>query len=258
MYNLLISLGLGAALFVLGWLVAGTWVAGFIPALIGTGVAYFLLARRTGKQLEALLGEAMVEFNAGNIDKGRDIVKSGFELGKWQFLVSQQLHAQLGALSYMQQDFKTARVHLEQAWSRHWQSQAMLAALDHRSGKHKDALERMDKAKSAGGKDACFWGLYVWYAYSAKDNDLALKVVNEGLKQVEGSQGLKQLADVIRNGRRLKTNLFRAFQPTWYQFFPEHMPRKMLMEMAKAQGHGQQPRKGQYMVPQPRMPGKPR
>lgn len=257
MYNLLISLGIATVLFVLGWVVAGTWVAGFVPAILGLGIAYFLLARRSGKQLEALLKRAMVEFEQGRVERGRAIVEEGFALGKWQFLVKEQLHAQLGALAYMQRDFKTARTHLEQAWSRHWQSQAMLAALEHRDGEHEAALARMDKAKGAGGKDAVFWALWVWYAYSAKDKDKALKVVNQGLDQVKDSPGLKALADVIRNDKRLKTNIFRAFQPAWYQYFPEHMPRSMMMEMARQQGMGG-PRKGQYTVPAPRMGGKPR
>lgn len=258
MYNLLIALGIATVLFVLGWAVGGSWVAGFIPALLGLGVAYFLLARRTGKQLETLLKSAMVEFEKGRVEPGKAIIMQGFELAKWQFLIKEQLHAQLGALAYMQQDFKSAREHLSQAWSRHWQSQAMLSALDHRDKNHAAALERMEKAKSVGGKDAAFWALWVWYAWSADDKDLALKVVNMGLDQVKDSPGLKQLADVIRNDKKLKTNVFRAFQPTWYQFFPEHMPRSMMMEMARQQGVGQPQGRRGYSAPQPRFTGKPR
>jgi len=255
MYNLAIALGIATVLFALGTVVGGTWIAGFIPALLALVIAYFLLARRTGRQLETLLKSAMVEFEKGRVEKGRKIVEGGFALGKWQFLVKEQLHAQLGALAYMQRDFKSARTHLAKAWSRHWQSQAMLAALDHRDGKSTEALAIMDKAKGSGKKDPTFWALYTWLAYDSGDKDQALKVVNEGLVKLEDSAALKQLADIIRNDKRLKTNFFRAFQPTWYQFFPEHMPRSMMMQMA-AQQQGQQ--RGGKTFPQPRFGGKPR
>ena len=57
MYNLLISLAIASAFFALGWGVAGSLVAGFIPAMIAFGIAYFLLGRRTLRQLQALMAE---------------------------------------------------------------------------------------------------------------------------------------------------------------------------------------------------------
>ena len=57
MYNLLISLAITAACFLIGWVVTGSVVAGVIPGLLGFGIGYFMLGRRTLRQLQALMAE---------------------------------------------------------------------------------------------------------------------------------------------------------------------------------------------------------
>ena len=189
MYNLLISIAVGIVLFVVTGLIGGNWLAGIIPALLGLGIVYFLLARRSGQQLQAIMERAMAEFQAleghpqprtqreanklmalqkEKIAKGRAIMEEGFKLSRWQFLVDQQIHAQIGAIEYMQQNYDTAREHLEKAWSRHWQAQAMLACMDFRDKKIDEALTRMEGADGAGGSDALFWGIYAWIAYKER------------------------------------------------------------------------------------------
>ena len=158
MYNLLIALALGAAAFVGGWRWLNSLTAGVIPGTLVLGIAYFYLARRTGRQLQALMETAMAEFQAQRVEKGRKIVEAGFALSRWQFMVEGQLHAQLGAIAYLQRDFKTARTHLSKTWTRNWHAQAMLSCIDHREKKHQDAVERMEKAKGGGKKDPPDYG----------------------------------------------------------------------------------------------------
>lgn len=246
MYNLAISLGIAALAFALGALAAG-WLAGILPALLAAVVAYFLLARRTGRQLETLMKQAGEAIQKGKIDRGRKLMEQGFALAPWQFLIKEQIHAQLGAIDYLQRRFGSARKHLERSWSRNWMSMAMLACIDHREGKHDAALERMEKTTGPGGKDPIFWALYAWLAVEAGDQDKALDVLNRGLGKNAESEGLKALSDLVRNKKRIKPQkAFSAFAPGWYQFFPEHMPRSQMMQM---QG-GQRP--GGYGYPQPK------
>jgi tetratricopeptide (TPR) repeat protein len=238
MYNLLLALALAAVVYVLvGWW-AG-WIAGFLPAIIVLLVAYVLLARRSGRQLEAIFKRAMKEMEGGRVDQGRKIIEEGFALSRWQFLVGAQIHAQLGSIDYLQKNFKSARKHLEKAWSRHWQAQAMLAAIDHREGDNAKALERLEKLKSAGAKEAVYWGLFAYVAMQAGDTDKALKVLDQGQQQLPSSDSIKNMANQVRNKKDVK---MKPFAPGWYQFFPEHIPKESLM----------QARRPGYTYPQPR------
>jgi tetratricopeptide (TPR) repeat protein len=245
MYNLLISLALSLLGYAVGALVAG-WLAGFLPAIIVLLTAYFFLARRTGRQLEALMKQAGDAFQAQKLDRGRELLQQGFALAKWQFLVAEQLHAQLGAVDYLQRNWKGAREHLEKSWSRNWMSQAMLACLDHREGKPAEALARMEKATGPGGGDPSFWAVYGWLALESGDRDKAVAVLAQGLKKNEASKPLAELADAVRNKKRIRPDKqFAGFAPGWYQFFPEHIPPQQVAQMTGQKAPG-------YSYPAPR------
>jgi len=228
-------------MFVLGQLVAGGWVGGIIPALIAMGITYYFLARRTGKQLEVLVHAAVAEFQAGRLAKGRTMLESGFELGKWQFLIKEQIHAQIGSIEYMQRNFKAARSHLNKSWKRNWSAQAMLASIDYREKKMDKALERMEKAEAGGRKDPLYWALYAFIAVEAGKRDQALEVLSRAVDKVPDSKALKSMADSVRNKKKLK---MKAFAPGWYNFFPEQMPRQMATQSM--------PKRGGYSYPMPR------
>jgi tetratricopeptide (TPR) repeat protein len=238
MYNLLLALGIGVVVYALVAWYAG-WIAGFLPAVIVLVVAYFLLARRSGRQLEAIFKRAVKEFENNRVEQGRKIFEEGFALAPWQFLVAAQIHAQLGSIDYLQQNFKAARKHLEKAWSRNWQAQAMLAAIDHREGNNAAALERLEKLQSAGAKEAVYWGLFAYIASKAGDADKALQVLDLGQQQLPSSDSLKNMANQVRNKKDVK---MKPFAPGWYQFFPEHIPREALMQTQRPG----------YTYPQPR------
>ena len=124
-------------------------------------------------------------------------------------------------------------------------SQAMLACLEHRQGNNDAALARFDKTTGPGGDDPIFWALYGWVALETGDRDKALVALTEGIRKNEASQALKDFADLVRNKKRIKPDKsFAPFAPGWYQFFPEHMPRR---EVMAAQGV-----KPGYQYPQPR------
>ena len=241
MYNLIIALIIASAAFALGMSVAGSLIAGFVPGAIALLIAYFLLARRTGNQFRVVAEHAAVEFQAGRFEPGLRLMESCLDLSKWQFGIAGQVHGQIGMLMYMQRKWDEARTHLGQAWGRDWRARSMLAALDHRQGNKEKALSAMADLKGHGGKDPVFWALYAYLAVESKRRDLALKMVNEGLKKCENSPGLIGLQKAIANKKKLK---MKAFAPTWYQYFPEQMPRSMMTQ--NSQQH-----KG-MSIPQPR------
>lgn len=269
MYNLAISIGLGTVGFLLGWLGGNTWVAGIFPAFIVLLASYFLLARRSGRQLEAIMRRAMAEVEAlkpeklaaiaqrtrsekavrdaqqAALQKVRAIMNEGFALAPWQFLVASQLHAQIGALDYQEGNYAEARKHLEKTWTRNWMAQVQLAAIDWREDRKAEALKRLEKAKGGGDKEPLFWGVYAWMALESGDKDRALALVAEGQKKLPNNKPLGEFADAIRNQKRVQP---RVFGDAWYQFFPEHITEAEKQAMAQ---RFMQP-KGQYRPPMPR------
>ena len=233
MYNLLIALGISAVAFALGMTIAGTMVAGFVPGGIALLIAYFFLARRSGKKFQQIAERSASEFQNGRFEPGLKLMESALLIGKWQFGIAGQVLGQIGMLMYMQRKFKLARTHLDQSWKRDWRARTMLAALDHREGKKDAALDRMSNLVKHGGKDPIFWALYAYIAVEAKKREVALEVLNDGLKKCSDSPGLKELRQSVANKRKLK---MKPFAPTWYQYFPEQMPRSMMTQHAQQQG----------------------
>ena len=223
MYNLLISLGVGAAAFGLGAL-GGKWVYGFAPAMLVAPVVFFFLARRSGKQLEAIMAKAMVELQDGRAKAAKDAIKSGYPIGKWQFLVEKQINAQLGALEYVQRNYRAARPLLEKAWSRNWQAQGMLAVIDARDKKHDEAIARLDKASFLGKKEPVMWALWVWLLLDAKQTVEAQRKVAQAVNDCESNKTLKELQSAIANDKMKRFKWGKVFGQAWYQFFPEQVP----------------------------------
>jgi len=240
MYNLLISIAIAAASFGLGMSVAGHWIAGFLPAVLALFISYFLLARRTSSQLQAVLELTTKALQRQRVDDARRLLDGARSLGRWQFLVEAQIEAQLGALAYLERDFGRARKHLEKAFSRNWSAQGMLASIYFREGEVDKAVERLEKASGFAKKEALFWGLYGYILAQSKRQDEALAVVARGLKVMPDNEALKGLQKAISNRRKIR---MKAFGQSWYSFFPEQFPARRYQHQAQ-QGRGfPQPRR---------------
>jgi tetratricopeptide (TPR) repeat protein len=245
MINLLLAVLAGTAAFGLGTL-AGSWTYGIVPAVLVLPVAYFLLARRIGRQLEAVMAAVGEDLQGGKTAPARQKLQAARALGRWQFLIDQQVNAQLGAIEYFSRNYKAARPLLQKAWARNWQAVGMLAALELRSGNKTVAVTEMEKAAKYGRKDACMWGLYAYTLLETGDRDRALAVVSQGLKVLDANPALKDLKQAIANNRMKKFKWGKAFGQAWYSFWPEQLPKKQLM--AAQQGQMQ----GRKSFPQPR------
>ncbi len=221
MYNLLIAGGVSVLAFGAGWL-AGSWTYGIFPAVLVFGIAYVLLARRTGRQLEQVMARVQESLSKGKVKPAKKILEEALPLGTWQLLVSQQIYAQLGALEYIQQHWSKARPLLGKAWSRNWQASAMLAALDLRQGKQDAALERLGKMKLLGRKEPLMWGVTTYIRLKAEGAESALKTVAEARKVLPDSGPLKELQQALANDR-MKKFKWNVFGQGWYQFYPEHV-----------------------------------
>ncbi len=245
MINLLLALLAGAAAFGLGAL-AGNVTYGIVPAVLVFPLVYFLLARRIGRKLQAVMEEVAVDLQGGKPDPAKAKLEAARALGRWQFLIDQQVNAQLGAIEYFSRNYKAARPLLQKAWARNWQAVGMLAALELRSNNKDLAVEHMEKAAKYGRKDPTMWALYAYTVLETGDRDRALSVVSEGLKVCDGNGPLKDLKSAIANNRMKKFKWGKAFGQSWYSFWPEQIPRKQLMAAQQGQ------LKGRKSFPQPR------
>jgi len=221
--NLLISIGLALAAFGLGAL-SGKWTYGLAPALFVFPVAFFLLARRTSKQVEAILGAAMAALQQRKIDEAKQLLESARPLARWQFLVNEQLNAQLGAIEYLQRNTSAARPLLEGSWSRNWQAMGMLAVILHREGNTAEGLAKLAKAEYFASKEPLYWGLRAWLHLEIGQRDQALAVTVEGLGGTDGSEALKQLRGAIANDKLKGMRWDQVFGQAWFSFFPDMVP----------------------------------
>ena len=227
MYNLLISLAAGLA--VTRAIRFGTnvgWVGSILPGLLALGVAYFVLARRSWKQLEALMGTVQKELMAQKFDRALQTLQGGFALAPWQFLVASQIHSQIGVLRYVRQDFAAAQPHLEKSFSRHGIARAMLAVTHYR----KKDLEKMrkifDEAAKDNKKEGLIFAAWAWIEEKEGRHDEAIAVLARGLKSNPGDEKLKAAAQTLQNDKRLK--LGKLYGEQWFQFHLEKMPPQMV------------------------------
>lgn len=255
MLNLVKSLAIAVVAYILGWLVASSWVAGFLPALLFGGGAYVWFARASMKKLEVIALQAGQAAQAGNVAAARQQLEAALALGKEQFLVAEQVHGQLGMLDYMEAmqpcveavamgkrppaltvigaKLGLAREHFEKSWSRDWRSKALLAIIQHREGKAADANATMEKTATHAEKEPIFWAVWAWLLNEAKDREAALKVIGRGLTGSPGNAHLTAIQEALSNQKRPD---FTVFGDAWIQFFPDQVSREQLFEMAKAAG----------------------
>ncbi len=230
MYNLLISLVIAALAFSLGMVVAGHWVAGFVPAVLALGIAYVILARRTGNKLQAVMDRAMALVQKQRFDEASRVIEAARPLGRWQFLVATQIDGQLGALAYLQKDYKKAKPYLERSFSRNWVAKAMLAAIEYRERKLDRAVRIMEKISGPAKKEAVFWGLYAYMLVERGKRDQSLDVLARGMKAMPDSEALKAMRNMVSNKKKLRMKIFGQM---WYTFFPEHMSMRRYAHMAQ-------------------------
>ena len=223
MYNLLISLAAGIAVtLAIRFGTSFGWAASILPGVITALAAYFVLARRTWKQLEALFGETQRELQAQRIDRAVQVLERGFALGPWQFLVRSQIHAQIGVLLYVKRDFDKALPHLEKSFSRHWLAQAMLAVSRWRRRDLVGMERTFEQTVKTSKKEGLVWCVYAWLLEKEDRHADAVKVLGRGVAVNSSDEKLKAALQTLQNDKKLK--LGKLYGEQWFQFHLEAMP----------------------------------
>jgi len=230
MYNLLIAIAAGIAAF-LAFLAIPlfTWWSALLPATVALLGAYYVLARRTLKQLEAILLASQKDLVARRTEACVEKLGEGFKLSRWQFLVAGQVHAQLGMILYMMKRFDDARPHLEKSYGRIGQARAMLGAL-HYMKKDWAAMEKtFEAAVSLNKKDGFLWGVYAWCLDNAGERDKALKALARAVDASPSDEKLKANRLALQNEKRLK---MKAYGNEWWIFHLERPPADIAQAMS--------------------------
>ncbi len=267
MYNLAIALGSSVVVFLAGWGASG-WIAGIIPAILCLAGMYFVLARRTGKQVEQIFVRAVGLFQAGQLAEGRAAMLEAMPLARWQFLVQEQIYSQLGQVDYQQacglllehkhtrdvakkalgeEKLREALAQLEKAWSRDWRGQLARALCLHRLNRFDEIAKVMAVAEGAAASEPLYFGIWAWMLNEQKKRDEALQVLGKGLVGCAKSKPLLAMQESLSNKRRPDMEVFGEH---WYAFAPDEIPKERLMEMAHA--HAQATGKPLPTAPQAR------
>ena len=222
MYNLLISLAVGVVVTAAVRLGFGGWVAAVVPGLLAATAAYIVLARRTQKRLEALFEAMQKEVQAQRPEKAVALLRTGFALAPWQFLVASQLHSQIGVLLYIQKDFDAALPHLEKSFSRHWLARAMLAVSRYRRRDLAGMESAFSEATKVSKKEGLLWAAWAFCLEKEGRHEEAIQVLGRGVAANPTDEKLKGAQQQLQNGKRLK--LGKTYGQEWFALHLEAPP----------------------------------
>lgn len=234
MINLAIAVAACVALYLgFGFALGGgdfnPWY-GIVPGLIALVGVYLFLVRRTMKQLEAIMGRAQIELQKMQekamrvggrpsqkqmdemMNRAIGIMKEGYALGNWQFLVRQQINGQVGTLLYHQRNFDAAEPYLRNSFYKNWVSQAMLALIFFRRKKYDDMTETFEKGVKANEKESLLWAVYAWCLWKNRQTDDAIQVLTRA-KQVVTDERIDQNLLALQNNKKMR---LEGWRENWY------------------------------------------
>lgn len=236
MYNLFISLAAGLAVgLAFGFGLGGGGLSilyyGLVPGLIAFGVAFFLLMRRTLKKIEHLSREAQGLLQNRNVDRAIEVLKDGYGLQKWQFLVSPQLDAQIGQILFMTKDFDRAESYLRDTFQgnllrklflgRLWMAWAMLGVIYYKQKNLEKMESTFDEACTTNKKESLLWNLYAYVLWKSNQRSKAIDVLNRAVDAGIEDERTKKNLKALKNKRKMK---MRGWDMMWYQFHLDRPP----------------------------------
>jgi predicted Zn-dependent protease len=219
MYNLLISLGIAAVVFVLLMFVASlTWWVSLLVALVLFAGSYLLLMRYILKKVSAEMESAGKDLQGQRIDKAIRALQQTLRFSVWQFSVRGQIHSQIGMIYYLKRDFSNAFPHLEKSFAKNWFAMGMLAICYMKRNKKEKMTATFEKAVQWSPKESLLWNVYAYCLVESGSTDLAKKVLERGLKKLPGEERMAHNLQALQEGKKMK---MKGFGDMWLQFHLE-------------------------------------
>jgi tetratricopeptide (TPR) repeat protein len=213
-------LGLVTSIVVAGLLMAlviPLWVSMPIGIIAGIGL-FIYLGRRTQAQLEKIFNRAGELLKKQQFDPAIEVIKEGYKLGSWQFLVKGSIDGQIGVIQYLRKKNEDAEPLLLAASSQHYIAKSMLAILQWKRGEKKLARASFATALKSGKKESLLYAVYAYFLNEIHERDAAIEILNKGLKVCEGDERLLTNRNLLQNNKAMK---MKVYGEQWYQFMLE-------------------------------------
>jgi predicted Zn-dependent protease len=213
-------MGLGVAIgvvLILFFLKVTLWIG--IPLGLAAGIALFIWrARKTQNQLEAIFTRAGDLMKKQQFDPAIEVMKEGYALAPWQFMVKGSIDGQIGVVQYVRKKHEEAEPLLRSASYQHYIAKAMLGILQWKRGEKKLARETFTLALKAGKKESLLYAVYAYVLNEMKERDKAIEVLNKGLGVCQGDERLLANRNSLQNNKPMK---MKVYGEQWYQFMLE-------------------------------------
>jgi tetratricopeptide (TPR) repeat protein len=240
MFSIVISVAVSAALF-LATKLRFDWLSGLVVGIVGGGVTFFLLLRRSRKQLEGSMGEIEGHVKAQRIEKAIAAIEALKPLGKWQPGLGGSLEGQIGMLRYAHlRDFEGARPHLERAHPRLWHAWAMLAAAHFKKERFDEMHAVFERAVKRNKSDAMLWLAYGYCEWKRNRRNEAISVLARGQTACPKDERIKHQLEALQNGKKMKMS---HNDPEWLAL---HLEKTLVPP-------GQNPNRPRFMPPARRL-----
>ncbi len=232
MINFAISIVAGiAALVLFNLILGGIWYA-ILPAVVIFVGVYFVLMRRTLKQVEAIMLRAQADLARiqESAMKGRqrvteqqlkekmiqaiEVIKQAYQYNNWQFLVESQVNTQVGTLLFAVKEYDQAEPYLRNAFLANSMSQAMLAVIYFRKRQYEKMEEAFERSLKRTKKDSIVWGVFAWCLWKNKDRDGAIKILNRA-KEHTTDERIEANLLALQNKEKMD---MEPWGQAWYQF----------------------------------------
>lgn len=247
MRNLLLAIGAGlvifAALYVPDVLGVGE---SSVPAVLAAMTAYYFLARRSFRQVEAVFQASAQALQAmpPKFELAISTLEKAFAFAPQQIGVRSQIDTQLGVIYFLKGDNNKALPHLKRSLGfGHWLGAAMLAVIYYKKKDHDEMRKTMDIVVKRAKKQALSWCLYAYLLMQLGDRDGAQRVLVEGVKKTGDDEKVKEALLAVQNDRKIK---MRAFKEQWYQFQLERPPAEYQRVAVGGHGGGKAARRGRW------------
>lgn len=196
-----------------------------VPAVLVALVAYFVLARRTFRALQRIVGESgqALQTVPPRVQQAIATLQRGYPLAREQLGVRSQLDAQLGILHFVTRDYNRAQPLLARSYLYSpWLAGAMLGVVQYKKKDVAEMKRTFGIVTRKGKKQGLAWNLYAYLLLQLGERDEAQRVLTEGVRQAGATDPrLAEALLALQNGRRFK---MRAYKEQWYQFHLENPP----------------------------------
>src|SRR5207245_3505813 len=162
------------------------------PGVVAAIATYILLARRTGKQLEAVMGVAQEAMKARKPERAVQALQDAFALARWQFGIASSLHANIGVLLYVQKKYDEAEPHLRKGAStmiKLWLAQAMLGAILFRRKQYEEMEKVFDGAMRGNKGETLLYAVYAWVENQRGEKKKAIEILQRSEERRVGKEG---------------------------------------------------------------------